>query len=117
MKRNIFITGFSGTGKTTTARSLARSLGWRFVDTDDEIVDQAGKPIEDIFNQDGEQGFRDFLRFVAGHSNDVVREPLGGFGSDAGQFSECVYEARDYGSGGRGGIEGHGPGMQEEARS
>ena len=64
VKQNIFITGFSGTGKTTTARSLARSLGWRFVDTDDEIVKQAGKPIEDIFRQDGEQGFRDLERMV-----------------------------------------------------
>ena len=64
VKQNIFITGFSGTGKTSTARALARSLGWRFVDTDDEIVDQAGKPIEDIFNQDGEQGFRDLERLV-----------------------------------------------------
>ena len=44
--------------------ALARSLGWRFVDTDDEIVDQAGKPIEDIFTQDGEQAFRDLERTV-----------------------------------------------------
>ena len=64
MKQNIFITGFSGTGKTSTARALARSLGWRFVDTDDEIVEQAGKSIEDIFSQDGEQGFRDLERMV-----------------------------------------------------
>ena len=62
MKQNIFITGFSGTGKTTTARALARSLGWRFVDTDDEIVKQAGKSIEEIFSQDGEQAFRDLER-------------------------------------------------------
>ena len=34
---NIFVTGFSGTGKTTAGREAARLLGWRFVDTDDEI--------------------------------------------------------------------------------
>ena len=64
MKKNVFITGFSGTGKTTTGRVLARSLGWRFVDTDDEIVKQAGRPIEDIFTRDGEQGFRELERSV-----------------------------------------------------
>ncbi len=35
---NIYLTGFSATGKTTVSRELARLLGWRFVDLDDEIV-------------------------------------------------------------------------------
>jgi 3-dehydroquinate synthase len=64
VKQNIFITGFSGSGKTTTGRALARSLGWQFVDTDDEIVKHAGKPVEDIFAQDGEEGFRRIERTV-----------------------------------------------------
>jgi shikimate kinase/3-dehydroquinate synthase len=55
---NIFVTGFSGTGKTTTGKEAAQLLGWRFVDTDDEIVNAAGKAIEDIFADDGEPGFR-----------------------------------------------------------
>ena len=32
------IIGPSGSGKSTVSRQVARSLGWRFVDTDDEIV-------------------------------------------------------------------------------
>jgi 3-dehydroquinate synthase len=55
---NIFVTGFSGTGKTTTGKEAALLLGWRFVDTDDEIVNAAGKAIEDIFADDGESAFR-----------------------------------------------------------
>ncbi len=64
MSQNIFLTGFSGTGKTATGRALARHLGWRFVDTDDEVVRRAGKPIRDIFSQDGEERFRELERTV-----------------------------------------------------
>ena len=58
MKRNIFITGFSGAGKTTTGREVARALGWTFVDSDDEIVASEGVAIEDIFAERGEDEFR-----------------------------------------------------------
>ncbi|MDA1189845.1 MAG: iron-containing alcohol dehydrogenase, partial [Chloroflexi bacterium] len=58
MKANIFLTGFSGTGKSTVGREVARLLGWTFVDTDTEIVRIAGKPIADIFAGDGEAQFR-----------------------------------------------------------
>ena len=36
----------------------ARRLGWRFVDTDDEIANVAGKPVESIFAEAGEAHFR-----------------------------------------------------------
>ena len=55
---NVFITGFSGTGKTTTGHEVARLLGWTFVDMDDEIVASTGVAIEDIFRQHGEEKFR-----------------------------------------------------------
>ena len=55
---NIFITGFSGCGKTTVGREAARVLGWAFVDTDDEIVAAEGVSIEDIFRDRGEDEFR-----------------------------------------------------------
>ena len=59
MRENILITGFSGSGKTATGKEVARRLGWRFVDTDEEIASAAGKSIEAIFAQDGELAFRD----------------------------------------------------------
>ena len=58
VKSNIFITGFSGSGKTSVGREVARRLGWRFVDTDEEIARVAGKPIEEIFSDQGELRFR-----------------------------------------------------------
>ncbi len=58
----IFLIGFSGTGKTAAGRSLARLLGWEFADADELIVQRAGKPIERIFEDDGEPAFRDLER-------------------------------------------------------
>ena len=62
MKRqvtNIILAGFSGTGKSLVAKEVARRLNWDFIDTDEEIVKQAGKPISEIFQQDGEGKFRE----------------------------------------------------------
>ncbi|CUS03828.2 Shikimate kinase/3-dehydroquinate synthase [Candidatus Promineifilum breve] len=63
---NIILTGFMGTGKTTVGRLLAERLGREFVDTDDLIVARAGRPIADIFNDDGETRFREWEAQVAG---------------------------------------------------
>jgi shikimate kinase/3-dehydroquinate synthase len=59
---NLAITGFSGTGKSLVAKEVARRLSWDFLDTDDEIVGQTGKPIDEIFRQDGESKFRELER-------------------------------------------------------
>ena len=63
-KSNIILTGFSFTGKSAVGREVARRLGWRFTDSDDEIVALAGKDIPDIFAQDGEERFRELERQV-----------------------------------------------------
>jgi len=59
---NLVITGFSGTGKSMVAKEAARRLDWNFLDTDDEIVKRTGKPIADIFRQNGEARFRELER-------------------------------------------------------
>jgi 3-dehydroquinate synthase len=59
---NLIITGFSGTGKSLVAKEVARGLNWDFIDTDDNIVKQTGKPIAEIFRQDGEARFRELER-------------------------------------------------------
>jgi shikimate kinase/3-dehydroquinate synthase len=59
---NLIITGFSGTGKSLVAMEVALRLNWDFLDTDDEIIKQTGKPIAEIFRQDGEDKFRELER-------------------------------------------------------
>ena len=56
--QNIFVTGFSGSGKTTVGRVAARLLGWAFVDLDEDIERAAGTTIEEIFARHGEPRFR-----------------------------------------------------------
>ena len=56
--RPLILTGFMGSGKSSVGRILATRLGCRFVDLDAEIVAAAGRSINDIFAQEGEQAFR-----------------------------------------------------------
>jgi len=51
--------GFMGSGKTTAARAAAASLGTRPLDVDSELERTFGKPIERVFDEDGEDVFRD----------------------------------------------------------
>ncbi|MGI9004745.1 MAG: shikimate kinase [Streptosporangiaceae bacterium] len=50
--------GPPGAGKTTVGGLLAAALGVPFTDTDAEVQAQAGKPVSDIFIEDGEPAFR-----------------------------------------------------------
>lgn len=52
------VVGPPGAGKTTIGELLALKLGAPFRDVDEDIVTTAGKPISDIFTQDGEPAFR-----------------------------------------------------------
>ncbi|MDX1991624.1 MAG: shikimate kinase [bacterium] len=62
--RNIILTGFMGTGKTTVGQLVADFIGWHFVDTDDEVESRFGKSIPDIFKEDGEAAFRRYERII-----------------------------------------------------
>ncbi len=74
--RNLILVGFMGTGKTTIGKDAAKSLGFRFVDTDAVISRKAGKSISDIFAEDGEEAFRqletEILEECAGKSDQVI---------------------------------------------
>ena len=54
----VCLTGFMGSGKSTTARLLAGQLGWSNTDLDKRISEAAGLPISEIFARRGEAEFR-----------------------------------------------------------
>jgi len=54
--------GPPGAGKSTVGPLLAAELGVGFTDTDAEVERVAGKPVGDIFVEDGEPAFRDLER-------------------------------------------------------
>jgi shikimate kinase len=56
--KNIVLIGFMGTGKTAVGRILARRLGFKFVDTDEEVESVTGKAIPEIFKCYGVVRFR-----------------------------------------------------------
>ena len=54
----IVLTGFMGSGKTTTGALLAERLGWRFLDLDREIEARHHRTVPQIFAEQGEAHFR-----------------------------------------------------------
>ena len=57
-KRNVYLIGLMGAGKTTIGKALAKRLGYRFVDSDHEIEARTGVSLPTIFEIEGEEGFR-----------------------------------------------------------
>ena len=56
--QNIILVGMPGCGKTTVGMALAEALNRPLVDTDAMIVEAAGRPIPEIFADEGEEVFR-----------------------------------------------------------
>ena len=54
----ITLVGYRGCGKSSVAPLLAAALGWSWVDSDDVVETQAGCSIRQIFESEGEPGFR-----------------------------------------------------------
>ena len=58
-KRNIFLVGPMGAGKSTIGRQLAQQLNMEFYDSDQEIEKRKGADVGWVFDVEGEEGFRD----------------------------------------------------------
>jgi len=59
MNQPIIITGFMGSGKTTLAQALARTLNCPAIDLDQFITEREGRTPKEIIEQDGESAFRE----------------------------------------------------------
>lgn len=56
--KNLVLIGFMGSGKSSVGRLAAKTLGFQFLDTDQIVVERAGRPVADIFQEEGEAAFR-----------------------------------------------------------
>jgi shikimate kinase len=73
-RRPLVLIGLMGAGKSTIGRRLAKDIGWRFIDSDEEIESAAGCSISDIFAIHGEPIFRDLEKRVIARL--LSEEPL-----------------------------------------
>jgi len=92
---SVGLIGYRGSGKTTIGRRLADRLWQPFIDTDDLVIKKAGKSIKEIFEQEGEQRFRDLeteaVREVCTQPETVIA--FGGGALDREENREAIKQA------------------------
>jgi shikimate kinase len=71
--RPVVLVGPPTAGKSSVGALLAAELGVPFADTDTLVAAAAGKPVGDIFVDDGEPVFRELERGAVARGLDVVR--------------------------------------------
>ena len=87
----IFLIGYMGAGKTTLGKAFARAMGLTFVDLDWYIEERYHKTIRQIFEERGEDGFRELEKRMlheTGEFEDVVISVGGG--------TPCFFDNMDY---------------------
>lgn len=68
--KNLILIGFMGSGKSTVGRELHSRLGYELVDMDTVIEQREGRPIARIFEESGEEYFRDLETELLKELND-----------------------------------------------
>lgn len=66
LQKTLYLIGFMGCGKSTVSRYLAEQLQVERIEMDDILVAEAGKPITQIFAEDGEAVFRQMETALVG---------------------------------------------------
>ena len=91
MINRLLLVGMSGAGKSTIGKMVAAELGWSFVDTDDQIEQESGRTIPQIFEEEGESAFRqlehEILLRVLEQSDVVVSTGGGSTANKAAQHA------------------------------
>lgn len=54
---NFILIGMPGSGKSTVGQILAENIGYHFMDTDDLIIDRYQKPLMNLIEEMGVEGF------------------------------------------------------------
>lgn len=87
----IFLTGFMGCGKSRACRSLARQMGYPFIDLDEWIEQRVGMTIAEYFSRQGEEAFREI-------ESDTLRRfrPLRRFVMATGGGTPCFHDNMDF---------------------
>jgi shikimate kinase len=88
----IFLIGFMGCGKTHYGRELSQKLSIPFFDLDEKIVEHTGKPIPQIFAEQGEEQFRLLEKEVLF----LLTESHETFVMSTGGGTPCFYNNIDY---------------------
>ena len=73
---NLFLIGYRCSGKTTIGKSIAKTIGWSFVDSDIWVIKACGKSIQDIIDTEGWNAFRRLehstIKQICTHDRQVV---------------------------------------------
>ncbi|MCG2761223.1 MAG: hypothetical protein L6407_08435, partial [Candidatus Delongbacteria bacterium] len=85
-KRNIAVTGPTGSGKTAYGKNIADHYGMDFIDTDDETEKRTGMKISEIFQTRGEAFFRkieeEIISDISENDNVIVSIGAGALSSE-----------------------------------
>ena len=90
----IALSGFMGSGKSTVASLLAAKTGCFFFDLDDTVEMEEGRSISEIFESEGEGGFRvlelDYLQRILGDYRDFPTDMIIALGGGTLTTPACV---------------------------
>jgi shikimate kinase len=88
----VVLIGPPGAGKSAVGPLLADRLGVEFTDTDADIGAAAGKPVGDIFIENGEDAFRELEREAAANALAVLREHGGVLALGSGAVLDAMIQ-------------------------
>ena len=82
--KNIVLIGHMGSGKSTLGSYLAKRIDYKFIDTDEAIIEQINMPINDFFEKYSEKEFRDLeektiLKLLENNTQHVIAFGGGAF--------------------------------------
>ena len=77
---SIVLIGMAGVGKSTIGNSLAKALGFDFIDVDDYISKKEGKTLQEIIDAEGEEAFLEIEKRRM-HEIDLTRRVVAPGGS------------------------------------